>query len=332
MSLVVILGMHRSGTSCLTHMLHRAGLDLGEGLLADGKSDNLGGHWEAAEAMTINELILMLSGGTWNRVPDQLQTNDTIDQRMARFVAQFEGAALAGWKDPRTTLTFPFWKPHLNHYRLVVCLRHPLAVARSLAARHHGTIDEGLELWLTYYRHLMQYLPQEPAVDWFDYDAPRDRLRRQVVSICQSLGLHVDNQVLATFNEQLRHQSATDAKLPADVARMYDHLRGLATQNMRERGVADDDALGGGSEPCDPLDELRSRLDDVIGARRAENLVMQELDARLRGVEAAMRATDEAALVETVARLEAQLEEQARTIGQLRAALPQRAGSSAPHF
>ena len=331
MSLVVILGMHRSGTSCLTHMLHRAGLYLGDDVMAEEKSDNLGGHWEANEAMTINELALMLSGGTWNRVPSEIIGNETINARMAAFVAQLATRSLAGWKDPRTTLTFPLWKPHLADYRLVVCLRHPLAVARSLSARQHGTIDEGVALWMAYQRRLLEYLPTEPRVEWFDFDAPRTALLQQVVALCQMLGLEVGDQVLATFNEQLRHQSFVEGALPADAQQMYDRLRRLAWDNMRSHGV-----LLGGDEVCeerDPIGALRSQLEDLLTARRGENLVLQEIDARLRAIERAAGQPVEATIVQKIEQLEARLEEQASTIERLRAALrPGSKRDAAPHF
>src|SRR5262249_52820288 len=116
MVVVVVLGMHRSGTSCLTRMLQQAGMFLGSDLMDVLACSNLEGHAEANEAVRINDRILERGGGAWDRVPATLCGDDDTASRMRAFLLTFDGHPVAGWKDPRTTLTWPLWKPHLPRY------------------------------------------------------------------------------------------------------------------------------------------------------------------------------------------------------------------------
>ena len=61
-SILIILGMHRSGTSCITRIFNLLGVTLGEELL-DPASDNPKGFWENWYLVQINKQILKNSNG-----------------------------------------------------------------------------------------------------------------------------------------------------------------------------------------------------------------------------------------------------------------------------
>lgn len=61
--LVIVLGMHRSGTSALSRSLMALGLSLGQSLL-DPQPDNPLGYWEDREIVAINEEVLASSGSS----------------------------------------------------------------------------------------------------------------------------------------------------------------------------------------------------------------------------------------------------------------------------
>src|SRR5262245_453705 len=65
---IVVLGMHRSGTSCITRMVNLCGAGLG-GTTAGANAWNQAGHWESDEGLELNELILRYSGGSWDAPP-----------------------------------------------------------------------------------------------------------------------------------------------------------------------------------------------------------------------------------------------------------------------
>lgn len=153
---VVVLGMHRSGTSAITRMINLLGVPtcIATDLVRD-RTGNLRGHWESSTLVRYNEELFEEAGAAW-WCPPPLDTDWT-----AMAGRRIDGAtqAFAGvhntpswvWKDPRTCVTAPFWRAVLAQpltYLLVV--RHPLAVAASLTARNNLTTEGGIALWEGY--------------------------------------------------------------------------------------------------------------------------------------------------------------------------------------
>ena len=69
---IIVLGMHRSGTSLLTRALMECGLYLGEegDLVSPHEADNPEGYWEHKQVVSINDRILGIFGGTDQRPPN----------------------------------------------------------------------------------------------------------------------------------------------------------------------------------------------------------------------------------------------------------------------
>lgn len=245
MTIAVILGMHRSGTSFLTHSLHEAGLYLGADLQTDVARDNLDGHWESREAMRINDRVLLLSGGSWLDVPAVLRGDDETDRSMAAFVESLTARAPAGWKDPRTTVTFPLWKPFLTNYRIIAALRHPMSVARSLETREQWPVERGLRLWTEYNEHLLRHVDGEDVL-WFDYDAPSAALSGSVRAICEKLGLRFEERVAQVFNPYLRHrepEEITDSRAEELYHALRDRARTWIEQNATTAAEVSPDSV-----------------------------------------------------------------------------------------
>lgn len=135
---VCIAGMHRSGTSMVTSLLGRAGLYLGEesDLLppAEGNPD---GYFENSKFVDLNEELLARLGGTYFRPPAFAPgwadaAASALGDRAQAVLRGFDGREPWGWKDPRNSLTLPFWTSLMSDVRTVICLRHPWDVAESL--------------------------------------------------------------------------------------------------------------------------------------------------------------------------------------------------------
>src|SRR5262245_8741489 len=109
MPLVVLLGMHRSGTSLLSRALHAAGLEPIGPVASTTWWDNLDGHWEDIEVRDINDQLLSQSGGSWKSPPTELRPSEAVLNRMRAYLAKIPKNRLVGWKDPRTLLTWPVW-------------------------------------------------------------------------------------------------------------------------------------------------------------------------------------------------------------------------------
>src|SRR5215211_2960053 len=68
--LVLLLGMHRSGTSLGAQALARAGLPMGPALMTAPSPDNLDGYWEDADIVRVQDELLTAAagepGGIWS--------------------------------------------------------------------------------------------------------------------------------------------------------------------------------------------------------------------------------------------------------------------------
>ncbi len=157
---LLILGMHRSGTSALAGTLRLAGLDLGPNL-TPGRDDNPRGFFEHDEIWRVHHTLLQALGSDWHDIrclPAGWQQSDAAKRAVLDLGAilrrDFLCSDLWGAKDPRASRLFDLW-PGLAQsmgmdLRVVLALRHPFESARSLARRDGVSEAHGLALWLRY--------------------------------------------------------------------------------------------------------------------------------------------------------------------------------------
>ena len=157
---ILILGMHRSGTSSLAGSLQAAGLDLGQS--NDRNKHNQRGNKENQPFVIFNELILRKNGGAWNKPPASREWSVGQKARALELVAEFNGSPRWGFKDPRTALVLAGWQQCLGAIQLVATFRHPLAVVRSLGKRNQMPAEQAFELWNCYNSALLQEYERQP--------------------------------------------------------------------------------------------------------------------------------------------------------------------------
>lgn len=156
---VVVLGMHRSGTSAVSRILNLLGADLGpvEDLLTE--YDNPAGHWESRALVACNDRILASFGRSWD-FPPWLAPGWEYSERASQllpdltetFASVFRSSPWA-WKDPRTCLTFPLWRRVLgSRARVVIVSRDPAAVVASVKRRDGIPTLYTVGLWQHYVR------------------------------------------------------------------------------------------------------------------------------------------------------------------------------------
>jgi len=217
---VVVLGMHRSGTSFLVRALNLAGLWLGEPehlATIEGRagSGNPRGNYEHREAATINEIILRRSGGAWFSPPPQIFGDAGDGQRIRAFCARLQATrppeyARWGWKDPRAVLTLDVWRAALPcRLFIVAAFRHPTAVARSLLSRNRLPLDAGYTLWSHYNRQLLRHLETVPhLLVRFDVDAAQ--LTARTLRLCTMMQLRADPSAIAAWHDAALVRSSAD--------------------------------------------------------------------------------------------------------------------------
>lgn len=238
---VCITGMHRSGTSMVTKFLSEGGLYLG---LADrlmpAATENQEGFWEHLDIVELNDEILNQLGGGWDCPPPEPPdwTAGPLVPLRPRAEAILEPLAERdpwGWKDPRASLTLPFWRSLLPDLRTVVVVRHPLEVALSLRQRNGFSFALGLTLWeITNRRLLAATTPENRVVTHFDawFGDPSPEIGRlgAFVGLDPGDGTPAGSREGATASLR-HHRLTTHDLLDADVSQaILDLYRGLCDE------------------------------------------------------------------------------------------------------
>lgn len=157
---VVVLGMHRSGTTLIAQVLSSLGVHMGWRREANE---------EALFFLDLNNWLFRQSGGAWDR-PEPVR--DLLRHEIIRglcldylhcylkgprsfsywgdfsslFGHQFSRTTAWGWKDPRNTFTLPIWKEIFPECRVIVVTRHGVDVAQSLTQRMGKRLEAGKRL------------------------------------------------------------------------------------------------------------------------------------------------------------------------------------------
>jgi hypothetical protein len=231
---VIVTGMHRSGTSCLTGSLQQKGLYLGE--VFEQSKYNLKGNRENKLIMSLNDSVLKSSGGSWDNPPSDIKWTAEEAQKRDEIISSFSTDSKQwGFKDPRALFTLPFWQEGIAHIQLIASLRQPLLVAQSLHKRAvslgYGdkmTVDKGLELWLAYNKQLLVYVKNErfPIIS---FDQPLPEYLSCIDSLSDELGLVGDSPNEDPFIEPtlINQKIQADAmnRVPSEMLTLYDELK-----------------------------------------------------------------------------------------------------------
>ncbi len=236
---VCITGMHRSGTSMVARMLNLAGLYLGQSdRIMPAANDNPNGFWEHLDFVQINDEILSFFGGSWDKIP-QLPEDWTsapllysIRKKASDLIKEMSLISPWGWKDPRNSITYPFWKILVPEMKVVFALRNPAEVAFSLQRRNGFSLEYGLNLWYEYNKLLLS--ATEPAQRIIThYDAYFQDSKAELTRLLVWLNWQADEKQIAEACSALaanlrhhQHASTTvlDSKQFGHVLELYQSL------------------------------------------------------------------------------------------------------------
>ena len=160
---IVVLGMHRSGTSALARALAHAGVPFGRRLMAPA-ADNEKGFWEQIDVVRTHNKLLAQLRSSWDDerpLPANWENSDAAADARSAIIEVLErefGQLLAfGVKDPRLSRLWPLWEQIFLELNIepyfVLMLRHPWEVAQSLARRNSLSPSHCHVLWL---RHTLE--------------------------------------------------------------------------------------------------------------------------------------------------------------------------------
>ena len=184
---IIVLGMHRSGTSALAGSLERAGVALGD--VVQEAPDNLKGSRESRRLMALHEDLLRRGGGSWREPPDKVRWEAVHHALRDAHVDNFANHARWGFKDPRTLLVLDGWLAACPDATLVGIFRHPFHVAESLHRRNGMDHEEALELWQRYNRVLHWYRDNRSAFPLIEFADDAADVAAQLRALAAALEL-----------------------------------------------------------------------------------------------------------------------------------------------
>ena len=160
--MVLVIGMHRSGTSATAGALQQVGVPLGARLYKGHKGINDKGYFEHSDIADLNEELLLSMGSSWDDIVplrEQWESSASVAKyvdSLRRIVRRdFAGKKIWALKDPRIPRLVPMWLRILSQENFdplfLFSVRTPDAVSRSLEKRDGFSREKSYLLWLLHY-------------------------------------------------------------------------------------------------------------------------------------------------------------------------------------
>jgi hypothetical protein len=246
--IVVVLGMHRSGTSLLANLLSVLGVDLGEDLLPGDPGNELG-YWENENIYRIQDALMNHVAREWGdcglaypfaidwtRLPELQNYKEKLVSIVRTEIAAAKG--IWGFKDPRTCRLLPLWKEIFEELELeplyVLAVRDPAVVADSLVKRDGLDPLHSELIWLLHNLEAIRDAGNELRIV-VDYDRWFTAPREQAIAVAKALDLswpeddvELIGKLTGAIRPDLRHSKAMRPCCLPFVAHTYETLKRAA--------------------------------------------------------------------------------------------------------
>lgn len=282
---LLVLGMHRSGTSAVARFLSQLGAGLPKHLLAPSDG-NQAGHWEPERIVQLNDAILgdLLSGwDDWSAIDldalSALKRKSHIERIGAELSAEYHDQEVFVLKDPRICRLAPLYLEALDAQkiepRIVATVRNALSVIASLKARNNIDLTTGQLFWL---RHVLdaERATRGVARLFLDYERLLADWRGAAQRVLGELNLPLPepeptaaSSIDAFLTQDLQHHHATASEAdssPDLLPWVRDAYRALRQLEQNEKDG-----------------EGRRALDRIAADFNADAKLFAPLAARMRG-------------------------------------------------
>lgn len=219
---ILICGMHRSGTSLTGKFFQNIGYNFGaEEDLLEPKESNKEGFWERADVVKLNNKILSLLGMSWDyplvipaKYIKEIATKNILQLAdEARKITEKLGTPFA-MKDPRISLLLPFWEEIVPDAKIIIVVRNPLEVTRSIRKRNRFTIHLGLMLWKKYYQAILAHTQSEKRFFLFN-DKLLNNDQHFINAILEYLELDDADKIKTAVNQSVNKSLLSFSNEPA---------------------------------------------------------------------------------------------------------------------
>lgn len=223
---IIILGMHRSGTSCLAGSIEKAGIYFGN--VSQRNAFNLKGNRENQQIINLNNDVLAYNNGAWDNPPPRVEWPLNLKKERDKIIEQNNQTSTWGVKDPRILLTLDGWLEVLPNVTFAATYRHPSHVAQSLSHRDNFPLEKSLSLWKIYNEKLLCYFERYHfSIVSFD-QTPHDYAHKIKKLLCQ-LNIDSENSRDEFYDYELRHHfDAPLYEIPMDIMKIFDKLNQAA--------------------------------------------------------------------------------------------------------
>lgn len=246
---IMVLGMHRSGTSALGGILDGLGISMGKKLVAASKN-NKKGYFENENIVHFNNDILFPMLGQKADDLELLHKNWENDESIQKLYPlakeiiknDYTGQKLFGLKDPRMCILFPFWEKVLSELdimiKVILPYRDPMEVYRSLQKRDNFSQEKSLLLWVKHVLFAEYYSRKYPRV-FTSYDELLHQPKKTLNRIFKELSIDKDklskdiDQVLYFLEKDLKHNSENNTDLE-DAPKFIVKTKELYLQSVEE--------------------------------------------------------------------------------------------------
>lgn len=164
-SVLIVTGMHRSGTSLAASLLQSSGVFIGDRLM-EGGTGNLKGHFEDWDFVDLHRDCLIahaVNREGWTTTVDFNFSGEYL-ARAKNLIRRRIEYPIWGWKDPRSTLFLNSWQELIPQAKFVFIYRSPWDVVDSLFRRGDAifktTPEIAIDTWISYNQAILQFCSQ----------------------------------------------------------------------------------------------------------------------------------------------------------------------------
>ena len=249
---ILVLGMHRSGTSAITGVLELLGVDLGDDLMSADEG-NLKGYFENKTFFELNRKLLSEIGSSWNDTFYHTSKLESVKDKDIAIIKQlirseFAISDIFSIKDPRLVFLFPVYARALEelniNIKILIPYRNPLEVAGSLKKRNGFSSERGMLLW-AYHVVLAEKYTRNYKRIFFSFDKLLNNPSTVIHDISDKLDLNMNEiyklkkDSISTFLEpNLKHHNITESskveKTPLIIKKILYHEDDYNSKNIEK--------------------------------------------------------------------------------------------------
>lgn len=237
--IVIVIGMHRSGTSALSGVLHQHGIIMGSERSFRPKPapENPRGYYEHYGFRCLNDALLLMRRYRTKsyRADVPVTTGTSFLKPLMRHLVRTQTSEHWGWKDPRTCLTLDAWvnllkeDNLLDQTRFVFASREPHTVARSLSKRESVDYSQALRLWEAYNRTALKHIDATTIpTAYVSYETICQNPIDELSAVLRFLDTPPSTNIINDFFDTSLNRSSRDAPerpdLPNDLNKQIEQL------------------------------------------------------------------------------------------------------------